>query len=345
MGGTSRQDAERVAVIFFNGRGDHVLALPALRALYHLFGNRITLICRPNMPATFFPTLPLKVCEPRTDYINQRHVFDVDYAVSRTAPIDLFLSLNPWHHEYIDILLDKLRPTRSIGFHSAFDLTLDLDRSTHNFDQNFAIPRAIDHTFRLDDFAEPPIFSERQTSIAAEIRSLVPLGQRVLAFHGETKAPKMWPMDRFSTVLDCFLSHAEDVIVLDLGVGPVTLDTGHHPDRIIACRGLSLPLAMALVGKADLFLGVDSCLLHVADLYRVPGVGLFGPSNAAEFGFRFSRHRHLQCDAGMSDIEVDQVVDALSSLLDEIDSQTSYGRALAGVPDLSHNYSDKLSGE
>jgi ADP-heptose:LPS heptosyltransferase len=69
-----------------------------------------------------------------------------------------------------------------------------------------------------------------------------------------------------------------------------------------------------LVGTADLFVGIDSSMLHAADLARVPGVGLFGPTRAAEWGFRFAPHRHVDRTT-MADITVDAVLDALEELV------------------------------
>lgn len=50
--------------------------------------------------------------------------------------------------------------------------------------------------------------------------------------------------------------------------------------RLVRVERLRLGVALALVSLSDLFLGVDSCMLHMADLCRVPGVGLFGPDSS-----------------------------------------------------------------
>jgi len=71
---------------------------------------------------------------------------------------------------------------------------------------------------------------------------------------------------------------------------------------------------MAIVEEADLFLGVDSCMLHVADLNRIPGVGLFGPTSAKTFGFRFSEHKHIDGNGRMSHISEEAVIRALNDI-------------------------------
>jgi ADP-heptose:LPS heptosyltransferase len=99
-------------------------------------------------------------------------------------------------------------------------------------------------------------------------------------------------------------------------MGNEELNTGCERDRVIPCLGLPLDLTMGLVANADLFVGIDSCMLHAADLARVPGVGLFGLTRSAAWGFRFGPHRHL--DRGtMMDITVEEVLDAMEDLAEE----------------------------
>jgi ADP-heptose:LPS heptosyltransferase len=66
---------------------------------------------------------------------------------------------------------------------------------------------------------------------------------------------------------------------------------------------------------ADLFLGVDSLFLHAADLFRVPSVGLFGPTACEEWGFRVTpTWRHISGHGSMDTIQREAVLDALLSI-------------------------------
>jgi hypothetical protein len=65
-------------------------------------------------------------------------------------------------------------------------------------------------------------------------------------------------------------------------------------------------------------------MLHAADLYRIPGVGLFGTGKIKsgttnfkyrQWGFRFSRHRHVWDPRGMEHIREETVLHELESLL------------------------------
>jgi ADP-heptose:LPS heptosyltransferase len=82
----------------------------------------------------------------------------------------------------------------------------------------------------------------------------------------------------------------------------------------VPCDGIALDTAMCLVSQASLFVGVDSCMLHAADLFRVPSVGLFGPTNAIEFGCRFAPHCHVSGDGTMAGVSMDGVHQGLHSL-------------------------------
>jgi aryl-alcohol dehydrogenase-like predicted oxidoreductase len=96
----------------------------------------------------------------------------------------------------------------------------------------------------------------------------------------------------------------------------LTVDAATVPDRFL--HGLALPLdcALALTTVADLFVGVDSCFLHAADLARVAAVGLFFATNPVEFGLRWSARRHVRADEP-SVLEPAEVADALRAVAAE----------------------------
>jgi ADP-heptose:LPS heptosyltransferase len=137
-----------------------------------------------------------------------------------------------------------------------------------------------------------------------------------MAIHAESAGrEKMWPIARWDDFVARFLAAHEDVFVLGLGVEDRGLGTGRARQRFLPCYGLPLPSSLALLACADLFAGIDSCLLHAADLFRVPGVGIFGPTSPVEFGFLFAPHRHVGGDCPITDVAVDDVLRAASALI------------------------------
>lgn len=272
-------DASQPVAIFGKGLGDHLLTLPALRALAGLFHGQLTLVCMPGARKSFFSDLPLRsVCEVPMNSINGDRTFDAEAVATEVGTTDLLLSLNPWHSSAMSLLLELLGPRHSIGFHAGFDKGLPLDYSKHSAELAFDIPLHLDKALRLEDFAGPPAVSMSAWRRARALRSLVPTSMRVLAVHADTGiwtrsgshafgadvAPsrvlgsKMWPVERFVQLLDEFLYRHPDVVVFVVGGENLHLDQGNCGSRIIPCCGLPIDTTLALVGQSDFFIGVDS---------------------------------------------------------------------------------------
>jgi hypothetical protein len=93
---------------------------------------------------------------------------------------------------------------------------------------------------RVEDFAGPLEFSGAAARAAERfVFDHIEPGERVLFLHPETQEDKMWHPEGFAWVLEHFLDA--------------------HPQFIMK--------------RADLYLGVDSCFLHAADLFRLTGCG------------------------------------------------------------------------
>jgi ADP-heptose:LPS heptosyltransferase len=327
-------DSERPVVLFGNGLGDHLLALPTLRALSELFDGRLALISMPGMADIFLRGLRFRsVCETAMrSEINGRD-FDVA-AVAQAMPMaDLMISLNPWHSPAIDRLLTQWSAPQSLGFSRKFSVALPLDYSKHSVDLAFGVARHLDPRLEVETFAAPPLASPVAAGHVGRILQWFPPAMKILAVHADTglwtsdgakafgvsksSTPilgnKMWPLDCFVGLLDAFLDRHPDYLAIVVGGMDMKLDRGAHKNRVISACGLPIDASFAFVGVADLFVGVDSCMLHAADLHRVPSVGLFGPTNPREFGLRFCDHVHV-ARADMHSISVDEVCAALDSL-------------------------------
>jgi ADP-heptose:LPS heptosyltransferase len=305
-------------VFFANGLGDTILALPALRALTALFPDRLTLVCDHGVWPALLGELTFKrVVETRMrrnvpDWTREFSVADI---IRDIGGCDLFISLVPWMSQSLRDLLQGLAPAASVGFFDDYATPVALDFTRHAADLTFDPVAQFNATLRLDDFVAPLAPDPRSRSIVDATLGLLPAGYRVLAVHADTGRPKMWPAERFVSALDRFLDRHSDFMVLLVGTTPQPLDTGTHAAQVVPCYGLPIGVSMGLVARANLFLGVDSCMLHVADLSRVPGVGLFGASNPVEYGFRFSPHSAIVTAESMLAIGVDQVLEALETVL------------------------------
>ena len=312
-------EASNPLLILVNARGDHLLNLPAIRAAAKLFPGRLSIAVRRGAPDTFFrDVVARRFLEMDLDFSSLAKRFDADELARRVGQCDLLLSLNPWHDAPTRRLLKLLQPKWSIGYHPDFDGAIDLDFSRHNIDLGFELIRRLDPDLCVEDFAAPPLLEQSSAALADEWLCRLPEGHRLIVLHGETKANKMWPCERFVRVLDHILERAPGSWVIDLAHDRAPHDAGTLGDRVIPAAGLPISHALAVIARAHLFLGVDSCFLHAADLFRVPGVALFGPTDPHEFGFRFAKCRHVKGPT-MHDIEVGAVIRAADELLGELD--------------------------
>jgi len=309
-----------IGVFFANGIGDHITTLPALRALLSAVPPRVTLFTMPERRRVLLADLVVARDAPIQVYsLDGRNRFDPDVAKSFDEEFDLFVSLNPWHSPDVDRLLEYLSPAVSIGMHHAFDVCVRSSRLEHTSDRAFRVVGAIDPTLCIDDFSQPPGMSDRAVQAARRILAALPPHRRVLAVHDETLPHKVWSPRRLGQVLRQFLSSHDDVVAISLDRTVSEPILGQCHARFLAPENLPLDVALAIVSQSDLFLGVDSCMLHMADLCRIPGVGLFGPDESAtlgsnEMGFRFGPHRRVQGHGSMDGIDAASVLSALTEL-------------------------------
>jgi ADP-heptose:LPS heptosyltransferase len=211
-------------------------------------------------------------------------------------------------------LIARLNHPLSVGWSPRHDLTIPFDGTKHFSDEVFDVPRLLGARCKPEVLAHPPLLPGSAVRAARRLHALLPRSMAVLLVHAETHPAKTWPAARFVAVLDAFLHRHPDFVAFVVGQTRFTLDAGVYRERVIPCHGLSLASSLALVSLADLFLGVDSSMLHAADYFGVPGVGLFSHSeNSRRWGFRFGYHIDVCGSGGMRSISVRKVLDALES--------------------------------
>jgi len=312
--------AEHPLAFFLNGYGDNFINLPALRALSRLFEGRLTLVCRQGPDLFCFDELEVSrriTLDAR--FNGEAYQFDAVAAAAEIGRCDLFLSLVPWSSSSLSSLLEAWDGIVSIGFFENYTRRLRRDYEKPSADLAFDIVRSLRPDYELHDFLEPLRYPTARRQEVCEIFSMLEPGTRTLSVHMDTLAHKVWDECRWVESLDAFLDKHANFVVLLVGRPEHTVDTKQwrNADRVIPCYGLSLPLSCCLVAESDFFIGIDSCMLHVADLARVPGVGLFGPTNVKEFGFYIGPHIMIQAAGSMEKIKADMVTEALNQLVAE----------------------------
>jgi hypothetical protein len=316
-------DAQNPVAFFLHGIGDALFALPALRALAGLFEGRLKLVCERSLYRLFFHELPLREVIEADVLPNQSLgrvkacdcAFNVDNLARKIGDCDIFLSLVPWRSQHLDNLVSLLAPRFSIGLADGFDVSLERRSNQHTFDQTFAIPRLFAPSLEVDKFASPPLFRATAWKHAARIVQILPSDSRILAIHNESSAQKTWPVDRLQLTLRAFLNGHPEFWALTLGVHKSIPEDACSELKIAPCEGLALDTSMCILAFAHIFLGVDSCMLHAADLWRIPSVALIGPTRSCEFGCRFAPHCHVDGQGTMAGVPVAEVLYRLETLV------------------------------
>lgn len=161
---------------------------------------------------------------------------------------------------------------------------------------------------------------------SARASALLPAGRPVIVLAPSANwAPKVWPAERFVAVFQRLAANAIPGAVPAVIAGPGETEAAmaqpvlqELPTAIDLVGRLSLPEIAALLSRAALFVGNDSGLMHLAAAAGAPTIGLFGPTNAVEYGPAGRRSCVvIGADAQMTSISVDAVVAATAGLLAE----------------------------
>jgi hypothetical protein len=291
-----------------NGYGDRLLVLPAMRALGELFRGSLRLLCARGDGETFYGDVQSEqVIEIAAERQAEGWAFDPAAVAARLGDCDLFLTLHPWENTDSTNLLRTLGPDRVERVRN--------DGETHAVDASFAVAQRFDPQLRVEDFSRVPSFGRAAQDAAGEILAHVPKSRRILAVHTETDVEKSWPVEDFVRILDAFLDTRSDWICLVVDKARPGIDAGRHGASVVACERLPLPVAMTLVARASLFLGVDSCMLHVADLARVPGLAMFRTTSPARFGYRFAGGENVCAPARLSETDIRTIAARLAAFM------------------------------
>jgi len=300
---------QRPAVLIVNRLGDQLMALPAVRALCTLFPQGVQLLLGEDMRAFFYRGLP--VGEPvrlRWSGADEEGI-DADRAAAAATGCDLLVCLSPNPISFVGPLAARLGARCTIGYGEGLDHRQERPQGVHAFDLQFALVQCLEPELRLEEFSAPPEFSPAAERAARELLAAVRGSwPRVLFVHPETASDRMWERSRLAWVLDRFLAARPDYVALVASLEPVEL--GDHGGRVRWINS-HLELTLALLRHMDLFLGMDSLFLHAADLFRIPGLALFGPTPAWQKGFRFSPLGCHVSAGSMDDIHQQPVLDAL----------------------------------
>ncbi len=159
---------------------------------------------------------------------------------------------------------------------------------------------------------------------AARVAGFFTAGRPVVALAPTANwGPKIWPPDRFAALFQRLAASRLPNAIPAVIAGPGDTEAEmarplleRLPGAIDLVGKLSLPEIAAFLSRTSLFVGNDSGLMHLAAASGAPVLGLFGPTNAAEYG-PSGRAAHALVGPGkdMAGISVDAAFEAAIALL------------------------------
>ncbi|NLR68663.1 glycosyltransferase family 9 protein [Chitinophaga varians] len=301
----------------------HFLIGPVLKALQAMFGDEMIFVGRKAIAEVIFsPVRFKKIVEMGVRIDSGVRRVDLQGILKEIQECDLIICLNTWiggEGENLKMLLEHLSPQWSIGFYDFFKEKLAFNPDMHFCDMMFQCVALMDPSAAIADFVRGPEVPQRGREIVRQfVGTLKSEGGSILvvAPHATCQrkeiAYSVYP-EALKKVLDNFDNLS--IIVLSSEFRWPYSDA--YKDRIVIFDHFTTEVTWSFVAHADYFLGPESDALHIADIYRIPSVGIFGKLSPVHFsGFRFAENYSLQSnDYAMQDITTEQISEALRQLI------------------------------
>ena len=159
------------------------------------------------------------------------------------------------------------------------------DERENDFCKDYVVKEyASDHSVVVDDahpqMEIPPVALERANNI---LKSHLSLNSRLVVIQTGPSWPiREWPMAAWVGLI-AELKKSPEITVVQIGTDH-QLAVGRRevptlPSVVSLVNKLSLEDSCAIISKSQLFIGIDSGMLHIAAALQVPCVGIFGPTS------------------------------------------------------------------
>ena len=283
-------------VFFHNGFGDYVIHRGALSLLASrldkptrlIYGEGTHDFLVKDLPFDVF--LPTRIAPPNRG--NGRY-FDVSAVMDASSPTDTLVNLASWEGPSIERLRAQLQPARYVW--NSDWMTWD-ERGPNVTEIAYhavktAVPDAVIADLRL-----PPAFRpELEHAVDKLLRQLRDQGYaRYVCVHLDSSESKPWPAPAVADAVCAVLARHADVCVLVIGREDKLPRCPCHGGRVVFLENLSLEASMCIVSRCSAIVGVDSCMMKVADQFGLPGAALFATArDAVRWGSYWTPFEHI----------------------------------------------------
>ncbi len=277
-------DEAGLGVVFYNGIGDAILALPALRAIAKFVGD-FRLVCPAGAPYQFIFSEFAKHLVPCP--VNLAESFSPEdlWAILGRPPRVIFLTT--WRNSSFD-KWESFARGRILTFGPIVYSKRGLGASPeHYFDLYMSLSAQITSDKNLSNYAyahQPDVVR----TIPSFALTLTDRLKMPWVFHAETRREKMISPQFWNALTSLVLSSTTSDIVF---VGNFDVSKAHRGSGRVFQSRRHFPLCAHLVSRASVFIGIDSCFLHYADLQGAPCIGIFTSTDPAYWGPRLSARR------------------------------------------------------
>lgn len=275
----------RTCVIYFkNGIGDFIVSLPAVKAI-HEQGHMVVLR---NDNCVL------------DDLLTRMQWIDTDwqgYLAGNGNTTDELCWINSW----LSPEVEHIRTQFAASFVRLPDFTaLNSPRVRTWHDRIFDVAKALGAPHPLQHYATPellPVDDQMKRYKASHA------GHKICVVHLETQSEKMVSEAFAVSILNRISALHQGIVFIGLATSEATLTD----QRCIWVCQRSLPQCLSILSAADLFVGVDSCFLHAADLLRIPAIGIYSTGR----GPAMFRPRFTRCCLLVETMKTNQVADTL----------------------------------
>ena len=329
-----------ILIIRPGGIGDAVLLASSLTSLKHKYPNIYITILAEQRNACVLSLIP--VIDKVFRYDSPSEFIQVLF-----GKYDVVIDTEQWHR--LSAVVTRLvRAPIKIGFDTnerrrMFTHAIGYDQDTYETDNFMSLlkPLGIDcrHNIGSTALSIPLQAVCRADELLKELSAEI----FIVIFPGASIPERRWGADNFRQV-------AKMLSIFGIKIVVVGGKEDRQQGEVIAGGGLgvnlagltSLPETAAVIQKSALLLSGDSGVLHIAVGLDVPTISLFGPGNVKKWAPRGERHivinKELPCSPCtlfgitppcpnktrcMSDITVDEVVNAVTMLLTSVGAMPS----------------------
>ena len=312
-------------ILFIRGGalGDFIVTLPTLRLLRQRWPDaHIEVLGHPRLSEIALGRYYLDAIRsvnhgPLSAFFMPRAVLDpawMDYVGS----FDLVLSYFYDPDELFLVNLQRCKPGRILT-HSP-RVPEEFGRSAARHFAGIVEPLGL---ALADDVASDLFPTAEDTAAARAFLNGLKPGTRLVAIHpGSGGESKNWPKESWAE-LGRRICRADSKVALLLVEGEADEEPAQYiveawKDLVhLRARWLPLPILAAILREADLFLGHDSGITHLAAASRrdLPVIALFGPTDPAIWAPPRAGVRVLKSDGALKTLDVEEVFQAVESVL------------------------------